>query len=56
MFMYFAVRQKRTIYTIFVNFGETVPEQPIEAAVKRLNSRYVSPEWEKQIRKVLIQL
>ena len=51
--MCFVVRQKRTIYTIFVNFGESVPEKPIEAAVKRLHSKYVNPVWEKDVKKVV---
>ena len=52
LFPPFVVRQKRTIYTIFVNFGEPVPEKPIEAAVKRLKSKYVNPQWEMEVRKV----
>ena len=53
MFLLFiTVREKRTIYTIFVNYGEPVPERPIEAAVKRMKSKFVNPDWETQIKKV----
>lgn len=50
--MIISVRQRRSIFTIFVNFGEEVPKVPMPEAVEQLNADFVDKEKEK----VLIQV
>ncbi|KAH3795020.1 hypothetical protein DPMN_148565 [Dreissena polymorpha] len=38
------VRQRRTIFTVFVNFGESVPTQPVPEAVEKMKSEFVDQD------------
>ncbi|XP_052788655.1 general transcription factor 3C polypeptide 5-like [Mya arenaria] len=46
------VRQRRTIYTVFVNYGETLPTKPQPEAVERMNSNFVNKECKEKLEKL----
>ncbi|XP_045195557.1 general transcription factor 3C polypeptide 5-like [Mercenaria mercenaria] len=46
------IRQRRSIFTIFVNFGEELPTAPIPEAVKRTKGEFVDPKLEKVLKEL----
>ena len=51
-FMFLSDRQRRTIYTIFVNFGEEVPKSPLSEAVERMTTETFDKAKEEVLKKV----
>ncbi|KAL3870884.1 hypothetical protein ACJMK2_038915 [Sinanodonta woodiana] len=39
------VRQRRTVYTIFVNYGKEIPDKALDEATENLNYFMIDPKW-----------
>lgn len=48
----FEVREKRKVYTVFLNYNDEVPEKPQEEAVINLRLKYNAPQGEEELAKV----
>ncbi|XP_062593081.1 general transcription factor 3C polypeptide 5-like [Saccostrea cucullata] len=49
------VRERRKVYTVFLNFNDDVPEKPRDEALAHLRLKYNEPEREKEIYKLFEQ-
>lgn len=46
------VRQKRTVFTVFVNFKDPIPQGPSEFAKTQLAKKYINKEYEEELKKL----
>lgn len=49
------VREKRKVYTVFLNYNDEVPEKPQEEAVLNLRLKYNEPQGEEELAKLFQQ-
>lgn len=54
LYVCFVVREKRKVYTVFLNYNDEVPEKPQEEAVVSLRLKYNAPQGEEELAKVNI--
>lgn len=54
LYVCFVVREKRKVYTVFLNYNDDVPEKPQEEAVVSLRLKYNAPQGEEELAKVNI--
>ena len=49
-----AVRERRKIFTVFMNFNDKIPQKPQEEVITNLRLKYNEPEREKELAQVCL--
>ena len=51
-----AVRERRKIFTVFMNFNDKIPQKPQEEVITNLRLKYNEPEREKELAQVCLSV
>ena len=56
LYMPIAVRERRKIFTVFMNFNDKIPQKPQEEVITNLRLKYNEPEREKELAQVCLSV